>query len=96
MFGLGTNHETRNVLNEQQWCLMSSASFNEIRDLLCGLGIDNAAKPRRSTTGLANHPAMVGNYCNLNTANTRMSCDHLFCIVRLKLIEMTVVEQTLQ
>ena len=39
---------------------------------------------------------MIGDHADLNAANTRVARDHLFRVVGLKLVEMTIVEQTLE
>ncbi len=75
---------------------MAITGLDEVRDLLRRLGINDASKPRRLSARHTHHAAMVGDHSNLDTANARMTGDHLLRIVSLKLIEMTFVKQTLQ
>src|SRR5713101_7471511 len=91
-----TNHESGNILNEDERRAMTIASVDEISDLLCRLGVNDAAKFRRAAGRIAKHPARVCNYAHLYSANTRVASDNLFRIICLKLIQVSLVHQTIQ
>ena len=46
VLGLGTDHEARDVLHEQQRHALPVAAVDEVRDLLGALGVDDAAEAR--------------------------------------------------
>ncbi len=75
---------------------MPGAGLDEIGDLLRRLGVDDPAKPRWLAARHSHHAAMICNHSDLNPANARVARDHFFGVVSLKLIEVTVVEQTFQ
>src|SRR5262249_52878450 len=89
-----SDHESGDILHEQQRRLMPVAGLDEVSDLLSGFRIDDPTEARRFS-GHAHHASMIRNYANLNSADTTVTRDHLFRVVSLKLIEMTIVEQTL-
>src|SRR5437764_3431465 len=96
MLCFGTNHESGNVLNENEGRPMTIASVDEISDLLSRFGVNDAAKLRRAAGRVAKHPARVCNYAHLYAANTRVPGDNLFRIIGLELIQVSFVQQTLQ
>src|SRR5229473_4488801 len=96
MLCLRSHHESGNVLNEKQRRLMPATSFDEVSDLLSRFGVDDPAKFWRAARRIAKHAAVVGNHSDLYAANARVPGDELFRIVRLKLIQMSFVEQTIQ
>src|SRR5262249_29251699 len=96
MFCLRSNHKPRYILNEQEWSLMAVASLNEVSHLLRRLRINNPPRSRRLASRDAHHAAMVGNDPNLYATNTSMAGDHFLRVVRLKLVEMSLVKQTFQ
>src|SRR5262245_57988906 len=75
---------------------MTIAGFDEVSDLFGRLRINNPAKPRRLAARHADHATVICDHADLNTADPCMSRDHLLCVVSLKLVEMTVVEQALE
>src|SRR5438132_6373814 len=96
MFCFRTNHESGNILNENEWRAMSIASVDEISDFLCRFGVNDAAKLRRAAGGIAKHPSRVCNYAHLDSAHTRMAGDNLFRVIGLKLVQVSFVQQTIQ
>src|SRR5437867_4335352 len=72
------------------------AGFDEVSHLLRRLRVDDAAEPWRAPARTANHAAIVRNHAYLNAANTRMSSDHFLCVVGLKLVQVSAVQQTVQ
>src|ERR1041385_9498175 len=75
---------------------MTIAGLDEVRHLLRRLGVDDPAKSRRLSARHTHHATMVRNHADLNTANTRVAREHLFRIIRLKLVEMSAIKQTSQ
>src|SRR6266568_9078488 len=96
MLGLRADHETGDILDKEQRCVMTVTSLDEVSHLLSRLGIDDSTKSRRATCRIAKHAARIRNHANLNPANARMTGDNLFRIVRLKLVKMTLIKQAFQ
>src|SRR5438067_10707410 len=96
MLCFGTNHESGNVLNENEGRPMTIASVDEISDLLSRFSVNDAAKLRRAAGRVAKHPARVCNYACLYAANTRVPGDNLFRIIGLELVQVSFVQQTFQ
>src|SRR6266480_4430214 len=68
----------------------------EISDFLSRFGIDDPAKFWRAARRVAKHAAVVGNHSDLYAAYPRVPGDDLLRIVRLKLVQMSFVKQTIQ
>src|SRR5258707_15449659 len=75
---------------------MPATRLNEVSDLLSRFGIDDPAKFWRAARGIAKHAAVVGDHSDLYATYAGVPGDDLFCIVRLKLIQMSLVEHTIQ
>src|SRR5215213_8672736 len=75
---------------------MSIAGLDEIRNLLSRLCIDDSTETRLLATRHPDHSPMVRNHSDLNSTNSSVAGDHLFRIVSLKLVEVTIVEQTFE
>ena len=60
------DHESGNILHEQQRRLMSVAGLNEVSHLFSGFGVDNSTEAR-GLAGHAHHTAMIRNHANLNS-----------------------------
>src|SRR5215213_1593215 len=75
---------------------MSIAGLDKIRNLLSRFCIDDSTEAWRLAARHANHSSMVRNHSDLNSANSSVARNHLFRIVSLKLVEMAIVEQTLE
>ena len=75
---------------------MPVAGVDEVRNLFCRFGIDDTAKFWRTARRVAKHAARVRNHAHLDTSYARVSGDDLFSIVRLKLVQMSVVEHAIQ
>ncbi len=71
---------------------MTVAGLNEVSNFFGRLCVDNPAKARWLATRHADHATMICDHADLNTADPCVARDHLFCIVSLKLVEMTIVE----
>src|SRR5436190_15026240 len=91
-----THHESRNILHEQQRRLMTIAGFDEVSDLLSRFGVDDTAKSRRATAGRFHHSSMISNDTDLYSANAGVPGDDFLRIVRLELVQMSFVENTVQ
>jgi hypothetical protein len=74
--------------------MASIAGFYEVGHLLGRFRIDDAAEARRTAAGGTNHPPIIGNHTDLNATDTRVTSDHLFRVVCLEFVEMSVVKQT--
>src|SRR5712692_9398371 len=96
MLSFRTNHESGNILNENEWRAMSIASVDEISDFLCRFSVNDAAKLWRATGRIAKHPSRVCNYAHLYSANTRVAGDNFFRIISLELVQVSFVQQTIQ
>src|SRR5260370_5508027 len=75
---------------------MPAKSFDEVSDLLSRFGVDDTAKFWRAARRIAKHAAVIGNHSDLYAAYARVPGNDLFGIVRLKLVQMSFVEQTIQ
>src|SRR3989442_10798190 len=96
MLCFGTNHESGNILNENERRAMTIASVDEISDLLCRFSVNDAAKFRRAAGRIAKHPTRVCNYAHLYSADTRVAGDNLLRIIGLELVQVSFVQQTFQ
>src|SRR2546426_10421172 len=96
MLCFGTNHESGNILNENERRAMTIASVDEISDLLYRFSVNDAAKFRRAAGRIAKHPARVCNYAHLYSADIRVAGDDLFRIIGLELVQVSFVQQTFQ
>src|ERR1043166_1507826 len=96
MLGLRPNHETGNVLHEQQRRPMSIACFDKVGDLFSRFGVDNAAKAWRTTSRIAEHSTRIGDYADLHPSDAGMASDDLARIFRLKFIQVTPVDNAVQ
>src|SRR6266705_482115 len=96
MLGLRTDHETGDILDKEQRCVVTVTSLDEVSHLLSRLGIDDSTKSRRATCRIAKHAARIRNHADLNPANGRMAGNDLFRIVGLKLVKMTLIKQAVQ
>src|SRR6185369_3357262 len=75
---------------------MSIAGLYEVSDFLRRLGINDPTEARWLAAGHAHHSSMIRDHPDLHSTNTTVTRDHLLRIISLKLVEMTVVEQTLE
>src|SRR5215218_4563626 len=75
---------------------MSIAGLDKVSHFLRRFRINNPTEARWLTAGHANHSSMIRDDSNLHPRNTAVARNHLFCVVSLKLVEMTIVEQTLE
>src|SRR6266498_3783759 len=75
---------------------MTVAGLDEISNFLSGFSIDDAAKPRRSFAGRANHAAVVDDQANLNPANSCVPGNDFLCVIGLELVEVAAVENTVK
>src|SRR5678815_674423 len=73
---------------------MSIAGLDEVSDFLCRLGINDPTEARWLAARHAHHSSMIRDHSDLDSTNTTMTRDHLLRIVSLKLVEMTIIEQT--
>src|SRR5947207_4850262 len=96
MLRFRTNHESGDILNEDEWRAMTIASVDEVSDFLGRFSVNDAAKLRRAAGWIAKHSARVCNYAHLYAANTRVSGDNLFRIIGLELVQVSFVQQTFQ
>src|SRR5438309_960318 len=77
MLRFRTNHESGDILNEDEWRAMTIASVDEVSDFLGRFSVNDAAKLRRAAGWIAKHSARVCNYAHLYSANTRVAGDDL-------------------
>src|SRR5947207_14175717 len=96
MLRFRTNHESGNILDENERRAMSIASVDEISDFLSRFSVNDAAKLRRAAGWIPKHPSRVGNYAHLYSANTRMTGDNLFRVIGLELVQVPFIQQTIQ
>src|SRR6266568_9402305 len=96
MLRFRTNHESGDILNEDEWRAMTIASVDEVSNFLGRFSVNDAAKLRRAAGWIAKHPARVCNYAHLYSANTRVAGDNLFRIIGLELVQVSFVQQTFQ
>src|SRR5215217_6766257 len=75
---------------------MSTTGLDKVSDFLRRLCIDDSAKAWRLAARHAHHSSMIRNNPDLNSIDTSVSGDHLLGIVSLKLVETTIIEQTLE
>src|SRR5437660_12733246 len=75
---------------------MTITRFDEVSDFLSRLGVDDPAKFWRPAGWVAKHAAAISDHSNLDAANARVPRNDFFRIVRLKLVQMSIVEQTVQ
>src|SRR3981081_1060395 len=75
---------------------MAAASFDEVRNFLSRVGIDDTAKFWRAAGRVAKHTAAVGNHADLNSAYARMTGNYLFSIICLELIQMSFVQHAVK
>ena len=90
---LGPDHESGNILNEQQRHPFPVGVFDEIGHLLGTLRVDDAADPRRFVLPLRlDHAARVRDHRHLPSCNRAMPADHFRRDVRLELVEPAGIE----
>ena len=96
MFRLRADHESRNILHEEQRDTVTITSVDEVSDLLSRFRVDDPTELWRPARRIAKHAARIGNHANLNAVDTRMAGDDFFRVVGLKLIEMSIVEKAIE
>ena len=74
---------------------MPATGFYKVRDLFSGFSINDSTESRRPTCRVAKHSARIGDHSDLHPTHARMAGDNFAGIVRLKFVEMTVVEKQL-
>ena len=64
VLGLGSDHEARDVLHEQQRNPLAVAAVDEERDFLRALGVDDAAEPRLLARAALDQAALIGDHAD--------------------------------
>src|SRR5437870_1801060 len=95
MLRFRSNHEARNVLNEEKRRLMTIAGLYKVGDLFGRFCVNDTTEFWWAAAGCANHAAIVGDDADLYAAYARVTADHLFGVVGLKLVEISAVKKTI-
>src|SRR6185503_15923129 len=96
MLGFRSDHKARHILNEEQRRVVAITGLDKVSDFFRRFGVNNAAELWRAAGGIAKHPARIRNYADLNSAHSRMTGNDFLRIVRLKLVEMSIIEHAIQ
>src|SRR5205085_9685951 len=88
---LRADHETGDILNEDERRALPIAHVNEVSGLLSRLCVDDAAELGRPLWQ-AHEAATVSDDADLYAAYARVAGDHLFGIVGLKLVQVPFVK----
>src|SRR4051794_3764275 len=75
---------------------MTIAGLYEVGNLFGRLCIDDAAETWRAARRGTNHAAIVTDDADLKPAQSRMTRNHLFGVVCLKLVQVSAVQKTTQ
>src|SRR5450755_1743478 len=75
---------------------MPATGLDEVSHLLSRVGVDDPAKFWRAACRVAKHAAVVGNHSDLYATYARVPGHDLLRIVRLKLVQVSFVEDTIQ
>src|SRR5258708_35194675 len=75
---------------------MTATSLKKGSDFPSRFGIDNPAKFGRAPRRVTKHAPIVGNHSDLQATYASVAGYDLFRIVRLELIQMSFIEQTIQ
>src|SRR6185436_11994183 len=96
MLGFGSDHKSGHILHKEQRCPVTATGFYKVRDLFSGFSINDSTESRRPTDRIAKHSPGIGDHSDLHPTHARMAGDNFAGIVRLKFIEMTGVENTVE
>src|SRR5260370_41841387 len=96
MLPLCHDNKSGNFLNKDKRRPRSIEGRAESRDLFCRFGLDDPAKFWRATSRIAKHAAVVRYHSDLDPADPRVPGDDFFRVVRLKFVQMSIVQQTIQ
>src|SRR5437762_9303666 len=75
---------------------MAVAHLDEVGDLFRGVGVDNSAELWRFSFRAPNKPSLVSDYADRDAFYARVAGNHFPRIVRLKLIKLTIINQTVE
>ncbi len=93
VFSVRADHESGDILEEQQRRAVAAARLDEVRDLLGALGVDDATKPRWLACRTLDQGALIRDDTDGQAADAAVPRNHLFRVVGLKLVEIPVIEQ---
>jgi len=77
MFGLGTDHEAGDILDEEQWNPLSVAALDEERDLFSALGVEDPAEPGFFSLPALDEAALIRDETDADTAYVDVAADDL-------------------
>ncbi|MNC87701.1 hypothetical protein D3C83_34490 [compost metagenome] len=92
MLGFGAHHESRDVLDEQEWNALAIASVDEERDLFRAFGIDDSAKARLLARTSLDQSALISDQADPDALDAGIAADHFGGEVGLELVDAALVD----
>ena len=77
MFGLGTDHEAGDILDEEQWNPLSVAALDEERHLFGALGVEDPAEPGFFSLPALDEAPLIRDETDADTAYVDIAADDL-------------------
>src|SRR6185295_1921889 len=94
VFGFGSNHETRHVLQKEERRFVTIAGLDEVSGFLGGIRVDDAAEFRARAR--AQEASLICNDADGYAFDAGIAGDHLLRVISLKLVKLACVDEAVE